>query len=74
MTKENSKLVQEAVKEAGLHLEGKLPEIASLEKRNSYAHLWHAIKVRMGQSYKLCSDEDVPKILGIIAHHRENVC
>lgn len=74
MNEQNKKTIQDAVKEAGLHLEGKLPELPSLEKRNPYAHLWHAVKDRMGQSYKLCSDEDVPKILEIITHYRENPC
>ncbi len=74
MNEQNKKIIQDAVKEVGLHLEGKLPEIASLKKRNSYAHLWHAIKERMGRSYKLCSDDEVPQILEVISYYRENIC
>lgn len=74
MNEQNKKVIQDAVKEAGVHLEGKLPELASLKTRNSYAHLWHAIKDRMGKSYKDCDDSQVQEILGIIAYYRENIC
>lgn len=74
MNEQNKKIIQDAVKEAGLHLAGKLPEIAVLTKRNSYAHLWHSIKERMGRSYKLCSDDEVQKILAVISYYRENIC
>lgn len=72
MSTDNTKRIQDAVKEAGLHLEGKLPEHPGLAKRNSYAHLWKAIKDKMGKSYKDCTDAQVDEILSLIAWHREN--
>ena len=74
MKEENKKVIQAAVKEAGLHLEGKLPDHPPLPKRNPYAHLWERVKHTMGKSYKLCGDEDVQKILETIAWYRENIC
>ena len=74
MTKENCNLIREAVKEAGAHLEGKLPDHPGLKKRNPYAHLWERIKFHMGKSYKDCKDSDIHAILAIISHYRENPC
>ena len=74
MSPENCKRVQEAVKEAGAHLEGKLPPHPGLAKRNSYAHLWERIKSKMGVSYKECSDDQVDEVLTIVRYYRENPC
>lgn len=72
MNAENSKLIRDAVKEAGDYLKNKLPEHPAHASRNSYAHLWRGIKEEMGQSYKDCLDEDLTKILSIIKHLRDN--
>lgn len=74
MSPENSKRIQEAVKEAGAHLDGKLPPHPGLAKRNSYAHLWERIKHHMGKSYKDCGDDQVDDVLAVIKHYRENPC
>lgn len=72
MNADNKKIVQDAVREAGDYLKGKLPELATHPERNPYAHLWRSIKEQMGCTYSECGDEDVPKILKIVAWHREN--
>lgn len=72
MNLENRKVVQEAVREAGDYLKGKLPDLAAHPERNPYAHLWRSIKEQMGRTYSECDDSDVPKILGIVAWHKEN--
>ena len=74
MSPENCKRVQEAVKEAGTFLIGKLPEHLDLRQRNSYAHLWERIKSHMGKSYKECNDEQINDILAVIEHYRNNPC
>ena len=74
MNQTNSKRVQEAVKEAGAHLDGKLPPHPGLSKRNPYAHLWERIKSHMGMSYKACNDDQVDEILQLIKHYRDNPC
>lgn len=74
MTPENKKRVQDAVASAGDFLKDKLPPHAGegAPARNSYAHLWHAIKERYGKSYKECNDEDVDGILQLVEHCRNN--
>ncbi len=72
MSPENAKRIQAAVREVGAQLEGKLPPLPELEKRNPYAHLWKCIKTKMGKSYKECSDEDVEQILEVIEWNKNN--
>lgn len=72
MNVENCKRVQEAARDAGAFLDGKLPPHPGLSKRNSYAHVWERIKSKMGKSYKECSDDQVDEILAIIAWCRAN--
>lgn len=74
MSPENAKRIQEAVKAAGAHLEGKLPPHPRLAKRNSYAHLWERIKHHMGRGYKDCNDDQVDDVLAIIEHYKNNPC
>ena len=67
MSPDYRKLVQEAVAMAGADLEGKLPpHPVHPAGRNPYAHLYMAIRNRMGCSYKDCEDSDVARILDII--------
>ena len=72
MNNDNAKLVRDAVKEAGDYLQEKLPPHPNHAKRNAYAHLWRGIKEEMGRSYKECDDSDLPKILELIQHMRQN--
>lgn len=74
MSPDNRKRVQEAVKEAGAHLDGKLPAHVGLRNRNSYAHLWERIRYHMGKSYKDCDDEQVAEVLQLIQHYRSHPC
>lgn len=74
MSPDNRKRVQEAVKEAGAHLDGKLPPHPGLRKRNPYAHLWERLQHHMGRSYKDCDDEQVDEILQLIQRYRSNPC
>ena len=74
MSPENLKRIREAVNEAGLHLEGKLPPCEGLSKRNPYAHLWERIKHEMGRPCKECEDYQVDIILQIVRIYRVNPC
>jgi len=74
MTPENEKRIQEAVKEAGLSLVGKLSPGPHRRVRNPYAHLWDRIKYEMGKSYKECNDDQVGDILDIVNYYRNNPC
>lgn len=74
MSPENCKIIQDAVKETGLALEGKLPPCKFLKKRNPYAHLWERIKHHMGKSYKECDDEQLKTIIELIEYYRSNPC
>jgi hypothetical protein len=74
MSPENCKIIQDAVKEAGLALEGKLPPCKFLKKRNPYAHLWERIKHHMGKSYKECDDEQLKNIIELVEYYRNNPC
>lgn len=69
----NAKRIQEAVKEAGAYLDGKLPPHPGLAKRNSFAHLWERIKHHMEKSYKECEDEEVDEVLSIVEFYRNNL-
>lgn len=74
MNSENCKQIQMLVKEAGAHLEGKLPPHPGLTKRNPYAHLWERIKSTFGKSYKECSDEQLEDVVQLIQFYRNNPC
>ena len=63
MNDENKRRVQESVAQVGKELEGKLPTIEGLLKRNSYAHIWKSIKDRFGMSYKNLDDAYVDAVL-----------
>ncbi len=73
MSPENRKRITEAVGKAGDELKGKLPELATHpDGRNSYAHIWHAIKEKYGHSYKECTDEQVDEILSLVEQVRNS--
>jgi hypothetical protein len=66
LSKENITLIRETVNAAGDLLKGKLRPLPDIPNRNSYAHVWKAIKEKLGMSYKDASDADVPQMLEII--------
>jgi len=66
MNNENKKKIQSAVVALGDELKGKLFPSEAHPERNSYAHIWHTIKEKMGKSYKDCNDNQVNKILKIV--------
>jgi hypothetical protein len=66
MNQENRKIVLEAARLAGDFLKGKLAPIDGHPVRNSYAHVYHAIKEKFGKSYKDCDDDQVQSMLTFI--------
>jgi hypothetical protein len=74
LSKENIDLIRAAAKDAGDHLNGKLPPCKFLKKRNSYAHIWERLKSRLGRSYKDCEDWETPRILEMIDWYKNNPC
>lgn len=74
MSPDSCKRVQAAVKEAGDHLQGKLPPHPGLAQRNPYAHLWERIRSTMGRSYKECDDAELEQVLRLVSHYRNNPC
>jgi len=74
LSKENIEIVKVAAKDAGNHLEGKLPPCPFLKKRNPYAHLYERLRARLGRSYKDCNDDELPRILEMIEWYKNNPC
>jgi len=74
LSKENVEIIRAAAKDAGDHLDGKLPPCQFLKKRNPYAHLYERLKSRLGRSYKDCDDDEVPRILEMIEWYKNNPC
>ena len=74
LSKNNLEIVRKAAKEAGDHLQGKLPPCKFLKKRNPHAHIWERLKARLGRSYKDCDDLEMPKILELIEWYKNNPC
>ena len=74
LSPEVASIIQEAVRVGGDQLQGKLPPIPWLKKRNPYAHLYERIKSKMGKSYKDCDDEDAMRILELIEYYVRNPC
>jgi len=74
LSKESVEIVRAAAKDAGDHLNGKLPPCKFLKQRNSYAHIWERLKSRLGRSYKDCDDDDLPRILEMIEWYKNNPC
>ena len=66
MNDKNCKRIQDAVAKVGDELKGKLPASSEHPERNSYAHVWRAIKDKYGRTYKDCDDSDVKEMLALI--------
>jgi hypothetical protein len=74
LSPENIAMVRAAQREAGDHLQGKLPPCKFLKKRNPHAHIWERLKARLGKSYRDCDDSEVGEILRLIEWYRNNPC
>lgn len=68
MSPENMQKIREAVALGGKALDGNLPPHPEHSSRNPYAHIWHSVKEKMGQSYKECGDDQVEEILDHISY------
>ena len=68
------KLIQEAARQAGDELQGKLPPKPWLPIRNSHAHIYERIRAKMGRSYKDCEDWEASRILNLIEWLVKNPC
>ncbi len=74
LTQESTRLIRMKVDEAGTHLAGKLPTSESHLTRNSFAHVWERLRHHLGKSYKDCDEDEVPRILELIEHYKNNPC
>jgi|TARA_B110000261_G_scaffold143405_1_gene165365 hypothetical protein len=73
MNKENTSKLWKKIQEAGLYLQGQLPEHPNHPKgRNPYAHLALCVKNKFHASYKDISDKQFDKVLKYIEFLKEN--
>lgn len=73
MNESNRRIVLDAARDVGDFLKDKLPPVPGLEKRNSYAHVYHSIKEKFGKSYKDCDDSDVQNILDFLSQLKSSI-
>ena len=67
MNKENASKLWKIIQEAGLYLDGQLPDHPNHPKgRNPYAHVALEIKNKFNMSYKDLPDEQYDNILNFI--------
>lgn len=71
MSPENCLIVRELVASVGDELKDTLLPLPEHAQRNSYAHIWHAIKDQLGRSYKECDDDQMTDVLMCIKRVRE---
>jgi hypothetical protein len=73
MNEENRRKLLTLIQEAGLFLDGRLPEHPNHPKgRNPYAHVALCVKTKFGLSYKDIPDEDFEKVINYIAILKNN--
>lgn len=72
MNIESKKLIREVVYEVGEYLKDKLPSTPEKPARNSYAHVWHAIKEKFGVSYKDLNDAQVQDVINYVQFLKNN--
>jgi len=73
MNDQNKKKLREAIDEAALELEGKLPDNPKHPNgRNPHAHVAQVLKSILGYSYTRCTNRDVPALLNLIEAIKEN--
>ena len=73
MNKENASKLWKIIQEAGLYLEGQLPDHTNHPKgRNPYAHVAICIKSKFNASYKDIEDEKFEEVLDYIEFLKKN--
>ena len=73
MNKENASKLWKMIQEAGLYLQGQLPEHPNHPKgRNPYAHVAICIKNKFTASYKDIEDEKLKEIIKYIDYLKNN--
>ena len=73
MNKENASKLWKMIQEAGLYLQGQLPDHPNHPKgRNAYAHVAICIKSKFNLSYKDIPDEQFDKVLEYINCLKQN--
>ena len=73
MNKENANKLWKIIREAGDHLQGKLPDHQNHPKgRNPYAHVALCIKNKFNASYKDISDEKFNDVINFIEFLKKN--
>ena len=73
MNEDNARKLWKVIQEAGLYLEGQLPNHPNHPKgRNTYAHVALCIKEKFNVSYKDIEDEKFDEVLKYIQFLKEN--
>ncbi|MDC0215989.1 hypothetical protein OAJ75_02750 [Candidatus Pelagibacter sp.] len=73
MNKENRRKLWTLIQEAGLYLQGQLPDHPNHPKgRNPYAHVALCVKEKFGNSYKDIDDEKFGEVVKYIKFLKEN--
>ena len=73
MNENNRRLLWKKIQDAGLYLQGQLPEHPNHPKgRNPYAHVALCVKEKFGNSYKDIPDEKFQEVVDYIEHLKSN--
>jgi len=73
VNKENASKLWKMIQEAGLYLEGQLPDHPNHPKgRNPYAHVAICIKSKFNTSYKDIEDKNFDEVIKYIKFLKEN--
>ena len=73
MNKENASKLWKIIQEAGLYLQGQLPDHPNHPKgRNPYAHIAISVKSKFNASYKDISDEHFDEVIKYIEFLKQN--
>ena len=73
MNEDNRRKLWTIIQEAGLYLEGQLPDHTNHPKgRNPYAHIAICVKEKFGNSYKDIPDEKFQEVFDYINFLKEN--
>ena len=73
MNKENASKLWKIIQEAGLYLEGQLPDHPNHPKgRNPYAHVALCVKEKFNASYKDIPDEKFDEVIEYVKHLKQN--
>jgi len=73
VNKENASKLWKIIQEAGLYLEGQLPDHPNHPKgRNPYAHVALCVREKFNASYKDIDDEKLDEVLQFIEFIKKN--